>query len=122
MCYSQRMMLDKLFGSKNAALVLLYLYHYGEAHPRGIARGIEASLSSVQNQLSKFEDAGVVVSKLIGNVRIYFFNKKSPLSKPLLELINVVHSSMSKEDKERLFSMRNRPRKPGKLVLGRGIS
>ena len=116
-CYSEDMMIDKLFGTKNAALVLLYIYHYGEAHPRGVAKGIDASLSSVQNQLNKFEESGVMVSKLVGNVRIFFFNKKSPLTKPLMDLIKVVHSSMSIEDKELLFSDRNRPRRSGKPVL-----
>ena len=58
-----------------------------------------------------------MVSKLIGNVRIFFFNKKSPLTKPLMDLMKVVHSSMSVEDKEQLFSDRNRPRRSGKPVL-----
>jgi len=110
-------MIDKLFGTKTAAYVLLYIYHYGEAHPRGVAKGIKISLSSVQNQLNKFEESGVMVSKLVGNVRIFFFNKKSPLTKPLMNLIKVVHSSMSTEDKEELFSDRNRPRRSGKPIL-----
>lgn len=54
------------------------------------ARDLDISLSAVQKQLQKFEDAGVVVSKLMGRTRIYTFNKKSPLTKPLIELIDVV--------------------------------
>lgn len=113
-------MIDKLFGSKNAGYILLYLFHYGEAHPRGIAKGLKISLSAVQNQVERFEESGVLVSKLIGNVRVYSFNKKFPITKPLLEILTIVHSSMSREDKEELFHERKRPRRTGKPVIGRG--
>lgn len=113
-------MLDKIFGTQTAALTLLHLFHYGEIHARGLARDIDISLSSVQSQLQKFEEAGIVVSKKIGTTRIFFFNKKSPLVSPLMQLINVIHSSMSIEDKEQLFKERKRPRRSGKPVIGRG--
>ncbi len=113
-------MLDKIFGTKTASFVMLHLIHYGELHARGLARDTGISLSSVQNQLAKFEDAGVVISKKIGNVRIYSFNFKSALTKPLMALIKVVHSSMSMSDKETLFKDRKRPRRAGKPIIGRG--
>jgi len=112
-------MLDKLFGTQTAGFVLLHLHHYGEVYARGLARDLDISLSAIQKQLQKFEDAGVVVSKLMGRTRIYSFNKKSPLTKPLIELIDVVYSSMSLSDKEQLFKTRQRPRRPGKPVIGR---
>tara|TARA_R110002049_G_scaffold291100_1_gene474789 strand:- start:229 stop:582 length:354 start_codon:yes stop_codon:yes gene_type:complete len=114
-----RAMIDKIFGTEKAGFILLYLYHYGEMHPRAIARGMEASVSAVQNQLKKFEDAGVIVSKTVGRSRVYFFNKKNPLTKPLMEMVGIVHSSMSLDDKERLFKQRARPRRAGKPVIGR---
>ena len=113
-------MLENIFGTKTAGLILLHLFHYGELHARGLARDIDISLSSVQNQLQKFENAGILASKKIGNVRIYFFNKKSPLTKPLLDLLEIVHSSMSIEEKEKIFKTRKRPRRPGKPIIGRG--
>ena len=113
-------MLDKIFGSKNAANILLYIFHYGEAHPRGIAKDLEISLSTVQNQLERFEESGVLVSKLIGNIRLYFFNKKYPLTSPVLEMLKIVHSQLSFQDKEKLFPSRNRPRRAKKPVIGRG--
>jgi len=112
-------MLDKLFGTQTAGFVLLHLYHYGEVYARRLARDLDMSLSPVQKQLQKFEEAGVVVSKLMGRTRIYAFNQKSPLTKPLMELINVVYTSMSLSDKELLFKSRQRPRRPGKPVIGR---
>ena len=119
MCYNI-FILDKIFGTKTASFILLHLFHYGELHARGIARDIEISLSTVQNQLEKFEDSGVVTSKRIGNIRIFSFNKKSPLTKPLMELVGIIHSSMSISDKEILFKSRKRPRRAGKPVVGRG--
>ena len=65
-------MLDKLFGAKTAALILLHIFHYGALHARGIVRDIEISLSTVQKQLEKFEDSGVVISKRIGNIKKIF--------------------------------------------------
>jgi DNA-binding HxlR family transcriptional regulator len=113
-------MLDKIFGTKTASYTLLHLFHYGELHARGLSRDIEISLSTVQKQLKKFEDSGVVVSKKIGNTRIFSFNKKSPLTKPLMELVGIIHASMSVDDKEILFKSRKRPRRAGKPVIGRG--
>lgn len=110
-------MLDKLFGTQTAEFILLHLFHYGEIHARGLARDTNKSLSAIQNQLHKFEAAGVIVSKKIGNVRIYRFNKKFPLTKPLMELVQIVHSSMSLSDKADFFSERKRPRRAGKPVI-----
>ncbi|OGC76532.1 hypothetical protein A2619_00885 [candidate division WWE3 bacterium RIFOXYD1_FULL_39_9] len=113
-------MLDKIFGTKTAALVLLHLFHYGDVHARRLARDIAISLSSIQGQLKKFEEAGLVVSKKIGTTRIFFFNKKSPLVRPLLDLLKVIYSSMSIDDKELLFNKRKRSRRAGKPIIGRG--
>jgi len=115
-------MLDKIFGTKTAELIMLHIFHYGEIHARGLARDTDKSLSAIQKQLQKFEDAGVIISKKIGNVRVYRFNKKSPLTKPLIELVKVVHSSMSISDKSILFSERKRPRRAGKPIISRNNS
>ncbi len=112
-------MIEGIFGTKTAADILLYIFHYGEIHARGLSRELQVSLSAVQNQLKKFEKSGVVISKKIGNIRLYFFNKKSPLTTPLMDLIKIVHSSMSIEDKEKFFKKRMRPRRNGKPVFGR---
>ena len=113
-------MLENIFGTKTASLILLHLYHYGELHARGIARDISISVSSVQRRLEKFEEAGIVVGKMIGNTRVFSFNKKSPLVAPLMNLLKVYHSSLSLRDKELIFKSRKRPRRSGKPVIGRG--
>jgi len=112
-------MLRNIFGTKTTELALLHLFHYGEIHPSGLAKDINISLSSVQNQLAKLEEAGVLASKLVGKTRVYSFNKKSPLTQPLMELVKVVHDSLSLEDKKRVFKSRKRPRRPGKPILSK---
>lgn len=108
---------EKLFGNKTALLVLLQLYHHHEAHARGIATDLVVSLSPVQNQLDRFEQAGVLVSKKVGQARVYFFNMKNPLTKPFKEMIRIIYENLSKEDHEILFPTRRKPRVKGKPVL-----
>jgi hypothetical protein len=94
---------EKIFGNKTALLVLLQLYHHHEAHARGIATDLGVSLSPVQNQLERFEQAGVLISKKMGQTRVYVFNMKSPLTKPFKELVGIIYETLSKEDHQNLF-------------------
>jgi predicted transcriptional regulator len=52
-------MFEALFGSAGAEKVLCYIENYEEGYASEIARTFEVSLVSVQNQLQKFENAGV---------------------------------------------------------------
>jgi DNA-binding transcriptional ArsR family regulator len=113
-------MLNKILGSETAMKIMLHLIHYGEIYPSAVAKDYNLALSGVQKQFQRFEEAGILVSKLVGKSRIYLFNKKSPVVKPFIELIKVYYDGLSLEDKEQLFSARRRPRRPGKPVLRRG--
>ena len=113
-------MLDKILGSKTAQKIFLHLYHHGESYPSAVARDFKISLGQVQRQFDRFEDAGILVSKLVGKTRIYQFNKKQGvILKPFVELIEVIYDSIPLKEKELLFSVRRRPRRKGKPVLGR---
>ena len=109
-------MLEKIFGNKTAEKVMLHLYHYGEIFPSAIARDYNIALTPVQNQLQRFEEAGVLISKMVGRTRVYKFNKRYPLTKPFIELVQIVYETISLEDKEKIFKKRRRPRKKGKPV------
>lgn len=109
--------LKALFGNETAARLMLYLFHYGEAYPSGAAKDLGLSLAPVQRQLEKFESAGFLVSKLLGRARIYTFNKKSPATSRLVELIRVFYEGMSPKERQRMFSVRRRPRRRGKPVI-----
>ncbi len=113
-------MLDKILGSETAMKIMLHLIHYSEIYPSAVAKDYNLALSGVQKQFQRFEDAGILVSKLVGKSRVYLFNKKSPVVKPFIDLVKVYYDGLSLEDKEQLFSSRRRPRRPGKPVIRKG--
>jgi len=110
-------MIEVLFGNKTAAQVMLYLFHYGEAYPNGLARDQGIALSQVQKQLDKFEVAGLLVSKRLGTTRIYEFNPKLGVVKKIKELLEIFYEAIPLDERERMFSTRRRPRRRGKPVL-----
>lgn len=114
------LMLEKILGSDTAMKIMLHLIHYGEIYPSAVARDYQISLSAVQKQFERFEEAGILVSKLVGKTRVYIFNKKFPATKPFMDLIKVYYDGLSLEDKEQLFATRRRPRRPGKPVIRKG--
>jgi hypothetical protein len=109
---------EALFGNRTAAMLMLYLVHYGEVYPTGAARDLGIALSPVQRQLEKFEAAGLLVSRLLGGTRVYTFNPKHPATAKLQELVRVFYDSMPLEERERVFRKRRRPRRRGKPVRG----
>jgi DNA-binding transcriptional ArsR family regulator len=110
-------MLDKILGSDIAMKIMLHLVHYEEIYPSAVAKDYELTLSAVQKQFARFEEAGVLVSKLVGRTRVYMFNKKSKAVIKFYELVKVYYDGLSVKDKEKIFSERRRPRRPGKPVL-----
>lgn len=107
-------MLEKLFGSKNCEKVLLYIAGRKEGYAREIAVYYKTSLSPVQNQLDKLEEASVFVSKLSGKTRIYAFNPRYAFYKELFNLLEKAITFLPKNEQERLLSPRKRPRRKGK--------
>ena len=112
--------LAALFGNRTAAKLMLYLFHYAEAYARGAARDLGIAVSAVQRQLDKFECAGLLVSRMVGNTRLFSFNPRQPATAKLKELIRVYYESMTVEEREQLFLTRRRPRRKGKPVIGQG--
>ncbi len=110
-------MLDKILGSEIAMKIMLHLVHYAEIYPSAVAKDYKIALSAVQKQFSRFEEAGILVSKLVGKTRVYTFNKKSKVAKTFYELVKLYYDGLSLADKEKIFSERRRPRRPGKPVI-----
>lgn len=110
-------MLEVILGNQTASKMMLYLFHYGEAHASGMAKDMRIALSQVQKQLDKFELGGVLVSKKLGTTRIYEFNPKLGVVKKLKELIEAFYEAIPLEEREKLFSERRRPRRKNKPVL-----
>jgi DNA-binding MarR family transcriptional regulator len=68
-------MLQAIFGNKTAAMVMLYLFHYGEAYANGLARDMKITLSQVQKQLDKFEQVSLLVKNMELSEFIHLISK-----------------------------------------------
>lgn len=110
-------MLETIFGNETAAKVMLYLFHYGEAYASGISNDMGITLSQVQKQLNRFEEGNILISKKVGTVRVYSFNPKLGIVKKLISLIEGFYSAIPLKEREKIFSVRRRPRRKGKEVL-----
>jgi hypothetical protein len=110
-------MLEAIFGNKTAEKVLLHIFHYGEIHARAIALDYGVVVNPIRNQIEKFENAGILIGKEAGRTRLYSFNPKSPLVKPIKELLKIAYESIPLEEREEIFKKRRRPRKKGKPVI-----
>jgi predicted transcriptional regulator len=109
-------MLEGIFGNKNAEKVLLHIFHYGESHASGIAKDFKTSLTPIIQQLNRLESAGILTSKETGRSRIYSFNPKSPLTRPIKELVEIAYNAIPLSERQILFQTRRRPRRKGKPV------
>ena len=110
-------MLEGIFGNKTAERVLLHILHYGEVHASAIAHDYGIALNPIKNQLNRFENAGILVSKAIGRARVYAFNRKSPFLRPVEDLLKIVYKSIPLREREQIFATRRRPRRKRKPVL-----
>ena len=106
-------MLDRLFG-ESASRILLYLDAVEESCAPEIATNFDFALSAIQRQLRNLEAAGVLVSRLIGNVRVYRWNPRYPFKSELRNLLRAAREYLSDEERKRYYSPRTRPRRAGK--------
>lgn len=109
-------MLEGIFGNKSAERILIHIFHYSESHGSEIATEFDMALNSIIQQLNRFELARVLISKEMGRSQVYSFNPTPPLLKPIKELIEIMHESISLSKRHKIFKTRRRPHRKGKLV------
>lgn len=102
-----------LFGSESAYRVLLYLENYSSGYASQIARTFDISLNQAQNQLTKFEEIGLLVSRKEGTTRTFYF-KRSPISDALRVFLRSMIELLPDTTIEKYFRERRRPRRYGK--------
>ena len=107
-------MLQGILGGKNAARVLLFVGNYGQGYASEIARTYGVALRPIQAQLDRFERAGVLASRMIGRTRLYTWSPRGPFAPKLRELVSTALDIMPREEKERFYLQRRRPRAKGK--------
>jgi DNA-binding transcriptional ArsR family regulator len=108
------MVLVPLLGSPAKEAVLLYVLTHEEAYPSETAAALDRALFVVQNQLSRLEAGGVMVSRLRGKVRLYKLNPRYPFRKELERLLWRGLEFYPADERERLYTPRLRPRRAGK--------
>ena len=109
--------LQTLLGGKAATKALLFIQNYGEGYARQIARTFEIPLSEVQKQLTKFEQAGILVSRMVGTSRMYTWNPRDPALEGLrLLLRETLEKGIPEVTLKRFYRRRQRPRRKGKQL------
>ena len=108
-------MLEGLFGNATSEKVLLYLEQYGEGYATRIADTFEGvSVSMVQAQLERFENAGLLVSLMKGRTRLFTWNPRYAFLDEVRGLLRKALRALPKHERRRYFSERRRPRRTGK--------
>jgi DNA-binding transcriptional ArsR family regulator len=106
-------MLDRLLG-ESASRVLLFIQTFGDGYAREIAANFGLSLSTVQHQLKRLEEAGVLASRVRGTVRLYQFNPRYPFLRELRKLLARAMEFMPASDRKKYYERRTRPRRAEK--------
>jgi DNA-binding transcriptional ArsR family regulator len=107
-------MLEGLFGNSVIEKIFFTLLVYGEGYPLGMAKTFSEPVNKFQQQLKRLEDSGIIVSRLVGNVRLYTFNPRSPFLDELKALISRAYEFVPEREKELYYRKRTRPRRKGK--------
>ncbi len=109
--------LETLLGGRAATKLLLFIENYGEGYASKIAKNFAMPLSEVQKQLSKFENAGILVSRKIGTSRVYTWNPRDPGLKGLrLLLRDTLEKGIPESTLREFYRERQRPRRKGKTL------
>lgn len=113
------MEIAKLFGNQSAAKCLLFLARYEEATAPEIAEAFDLDRPVIFLQLKKLEEAGVIVSRKLANIRLYSLNPRSGIRDELKSLLEkYIELNMPMEKYKKFYLIRRRPRKSGKPLRG----
>ena len=107
-------MLEGLFGNSVIEKIFFTLFVYGEGYPLGMAKTFDEPVNKFQQQLKRLEDSGIIVSRLVGKVRLYTFNPRYPFLDELKSLISRAYEYVPQNETELYYRKRTRPRRAGK--------
>ena len=102
-----------LFGSESAYQVLMFLQNYEKGYASEIAKTYGTSLNQIQNQLNKFEDLGILISRKEANARVFYF-KQSPVTDALRVFLSSMLERLPNDTVQKYYRDRRRPRRHGK--------
>ena len=104
-------MLKSLFGNDTKEKVLLYLHTHQEGYAQEIRRNLKLPLRSVQLQLARLEEGGILVCQPRDRTIVYKLNTRCPFTKELVAILERVLAALPKEDRVRFYTPRLRPRR-----------
>ncbi len=92
--------LDKLFGSKTRAKLLMLFFENANKsfYVREITRVIEEQINSVRRELMNLESIGIIRNETFDNKVYYSANPKHPFFRPLIEIFNKKIDSNKNQD------------------------
>ncbi|WP_419831852.1 hypothetical protein [Endozoicomonas atrinae] len=96
--------------------ILIYLLLRNSGFGKGIAEFFGLSQNSVQKQLVRMEEDGVVVSHLIGRLREYHLNPRYIFLETMKELVKAAIQLYPEAVIQDLVMNRNKPRSNGKPI------
>ncbi|AGH96471.1 hypothetical protein [Pseudobdellovibrio exovorus] len=105
-----------IYGNNVAEKTLLYIANYGEGHINGIAKTFEIAPSQVEKQVNRLEEAGILVSTTRGNARMFTINPRLGYKVELAALLEKQLNLLSKEELQKFYRKRMRPRRKGKKL------
>lgn len=106
--------LDTLLGNPTAARVLMYLENYDSGYAKRISDTFGIPVNMVQDQLKKFEAAGLLTSSTVGRTRVFEFNPRNPTVKNLRAFLSSELDGLPESVSKKYFRDRKRPRRTGK--------
>ncbi len=107
-------MIEALFGNNTTEKVLLYIANYVEGHISGVAETFKISKSQVRKQFLRLENGGILVARDKGNLRLYTFNPRCFYKNELDNLLKKVLDQLPRDEVEKYYRQRQRPRRTGK--------
>lgn len=107
-------MLETLFGNRTMEKVLFFLYSHGEGYAQEIRRKLNLPLRSVQLQLQRMEQGGILFCRQRDRTLVYQLNPRYPFYKDLIAIIDKSLLSLPEETRRTLYTPRLRPRRRGK--------
>jgi hypothetical protein len=97
-------MLSKLFGSKNAERILLFLLVNETCYASEVQRAFGISLTPLQSIMNKLEQAGVLIFEIRGKTKLCRLNPAYPLYQELKALLKTAFVHLPPQEKRMLFS------------------
>jgi len=107
-------MLKPILGSDNSERVLVYIVSKGKGYAREIARFFNVDPDSIQKQLAKLEEGGVLITRQVGRTVLYELNPRYPFRSEVEALLRKALTFYPESERELLTTDRRRPRRRGK--------